>query len=116
MDVCPSGAPPPPASLRPTRSPAFPATGRSVRKTPARHLQQPTSRSATQEQSVPVVQPKALRLARRLRHRAVLGLLLALVGAAGPALATTMQPLESIAEAAIAALGAGDAQSAEAVL
>lgn len=65
---------------------------------------------------MPVVQPKALRLARRLRHRAVLGLLLALVGAAGPALATTMQPLESIAEAAIAALGAGDAQSAEAVL
>lgn len=65
---------------------------------------------------MPVLQSKALLFARRGRHHAVLGLLLALVGAAGPALATTMQPLDTIAEAAIGALGAGDAQSAEAVL
>src|SRR5690606_22679062 len=54
--------------------------------------------------------------ARRWCHCAVLGPLLTLVGAAGPALATTMQPLDSIAEAAVAAVGAGDAPSAEAVL
>ena len=65
---------------------------------------------------MPVVESKAPRLARQSCHRAVLGLLLAMVGVAGPAMATSMQPLESIAEAAVAAVGAGDAQSAEAVL
>src|SRR5690606_22639915 len=71
----------------------------------------------TQEQSVPLVEPMAPRHPRRSTcHRAGLALLLAMVGVAGPAMATSMQPLDSIAEAAVAAVGAGDAQSAEAVL
>lgn len=51
--------------------------------------------------------------------QACLALLLALAGpamAAAQAGAAAVQPLESIAEAAVAALGAGDAASAEAVL
>jgi len=53
---------------------------------------------------------------RRLPVRVAMAMLLAM--AAVPALASSqaMQPLDSIREAAIAALGAGDAQSAEAVL
>lgn len=65
---------------------------------------------------MPVVETMALPPTRASGHGAVLGLLLAMIGLAGSAMATSMQPLDSIAEAAIAALGAGDAQSAEAVL
>src|SRR5690606_28569730 len=84
----------------------------------AQHLQRRTSEGpVTQEQSVPLVEPKAPRHPHRSTcHRAGLALLLAMVGVAGPAMATSMQPLDSIAEAAVAAVGAGDAQSAEAVL
>lgn len=62
---------------------------------------------------MPVVEPNAPRRARPAFNLLVL---LALVGAQVPAVAISLQPLESIAEAAVAALGAGDAQSAEAVL
>lgn len=58
-------------------------------------------------------------MATTAHHRACAGALAALLGwilPAGPARAAAPQPLEDIREAAIAALGAGDAQSAEAFL
>src|SRR5690606_12632892 len=72
---------------------------------------------ATQERSVSAVdQPRAPRRRRPRCRQAASGLLLAIALAAAPALANPAQPLDAIADAAIAALGAGDAQSAEAVL
>ncbi|MGJ4731155.1 hypothetical protein ACQYWP_17975, partial [Luteimonas sp. SDU101] len=63
-----------------------------------------------------VVEAGAPRPAKAWGHRILLMLSLVMLAAPGAVTARPMQPLDTIAEAAVAALGAGDAQSAEAVL
>ena len=65
---------------------------------------------------MPVADSRPRRPARPAARPALALVLLLVIAAGLPAQAREPQPLEDIAEAAIAALGAGDAQSAEAVL
>ncbi len=65
---------------------------------------------------MPVADSRPRRPVRPAARPALALVLLLAIAAALPALARERQPLEDIAAAAVAALGAGDAQSAEAVL